>query len=317
MLITLGCDDRYALPLAVTLHSLARRLTPDIDLDVTVLDAGLSHEHRSRVESVVHGANPRVNLHWVPTDVTPYKGLHNIGWGSTATYLPLMMPQLLESHDRAIYLDCDILIRADLSGLWKLLSQTQGGTSLCAVRDYGFPTVGRAFKPGLVEMLGIPSDLPYFNSGVMAINLEAWRENRVTERALEFALKYAPFMRFGGDQDALNGVIRGRWQELDPRWNVLTGAIDKMPHQGAPTNNADWRDAKILHYSGSLKPWKPGYDGPGKAEYLDEVRVSGWFENRRGYARWRSQIAGWHYPVRGWKRLRSLAWRVKQNPPKL
>jgi lipopolysaccharide biosynthesis glycosyltransferase len=64
-----------------------------------------------------------------------------------------------------------------------------------------------------------PSD-KYFCSGIMIINLEYWRKNKIMEQALDFLARY-PERIFAPDQDALNHIIKGNYSELHPRWNLM------------------------------------------------------------------------------------------------
>jgi lipopolysaccharide biosynthesis glycosyltransferase len=45
--------------------------------------------------------------------------------------------------------------------------------------------------------LGMPANAPYFNSGVMLINLPAWRRENVSERALVFLQQYPDKLKHG------------------------------------------------------------------------------------------------------------------------
>jgi lipopolysaccharide biosynthesis glycosyltransferase len=64
-----------------------------------------------------------------------------------------------------------------------------------------------------------PSD-KYFCSGIMIINLEYWRKNKIMEQALDFLARY-PERIFAVDQDALNHIIKGNYSELHLRWNFM------------------------------------------------------------------------------------------------
>ena len=45
--------------------------------------------------------------------------------------------------------------------------------------------------------LGIASDTKYFNAGVMVVNLDWWRRNRVTDKAVAYLKKYRKTVFFG------------------------------------------------------------------------------------------------------------------------
>ena len=95
-------------------------------------------------------------------------------------------------------------------------------------------------------------DLPrvsdYFNAGVLLIDLERWRQQRITERAFEYLRQYphSPC----SDQDALNVACDRAWRQLEPRWNIQNYWETQMscitPGDGPG----------IIHFAGRLKPWQ-------------------------------------------------------------
>jgi lipopolysaccharide biosynthesis glycosyltransferase len=75
------------------------------------------------------------------------------------------------------------------------------------------------------------------------------------------------------DQDALNWVVDDHWLRLPRCWNALPMSA-MLQMFGTPpfaremlpvdTLLEDERAARIVHYAGPRKPWKPGY-APGAA----------------------------------------------------
>lgn len=311
LFIVLGSDDRYALPLAVTLYSGVRRVPETVPVHVVVVDAGITDENRARIERVARRARRGVVLEWVKPEMSLFEGLRTTHWGSPASYLPLLIPDLIEEDRSVMYLDSDLLVMGDLNELWKLRLNAEAPVH--AVLDYGFHSVGAALKDNAAERLGMDADAPYFNSGVLLIDLPSWRRDRVAERALDFAREHPEVMRFT-DQDALNAVIQGGWEQLDPRWNVLVGSIDLMAATvGDEAERAEFKDLltnapHIVHFSGQQKPWKPGYTRIGGRAYLREVADSGWFGTPAAYWRWRVKLGLLAPVIRSKRRALKLLW---------
>jgi A/G-specific adenine glycosylase len=140
-----------------------------------------------------------------------------------------------------------------------------GDRPLAAARD-GFISE----SPGVLnpdqERSGSPPGFPYFNAGVMVINAEIWRRERVGARAIELLRESVPPPGYL-EQDALNSLTAGRWTELDPRWNVLSisdqlGVSEPDRVIGGRTMAEQVRlerDAFILHFAGPRKPWDGDY----------------------------------------------------------
>jgi lipopolysaccharide biosynthesis glycosyltransferase len=311
LLIVLGSDDRYSMPLAVTLFSGVRRVPESVPVRVVVVDAGITEENKVRIEGVAQRAREGLQVEWVTPEMATFDGLRTTHWGSPASYLPLLIPQLIAEDRSVLYLDSDLLIRGNLNELWE--HRLEAAFPIHAVLDYGFHEVGAALKDNAAERLGIDASAPYFNSGVLLIDLPTWRRDRIAERALEFAREHPDVMRFT-DQDALNAIIQGGWEQLDPRWNVLVGSIDLMA--GTVVDLAERESFResltgaphIMHFSGQQKPWKPGYARIGRREYLREVADSRWFDSAAAYWRWRIKLAVLSPFIRSKRRAIKLVW---------
>ena len=170
---------------------------------------------------------------------------------SIATYFRLLIPTTLPTTLRkAIYLDCDLVVNYDIQELWKY--------------DLGDKVIG-AVRTGFSQQysyLEMPYGLPYFNAGVMLMNLDLWREKRVTERAVAF-IKDSPGQLLNWDQDALNKVLIGQWCEIDYKWNILE-SVEKVATKG------------IIHYAGVHKPWDIYCTHPLKDLYLQNRKKTPW-----------------------------------------
>lgn len=140
---------------------------------------------------------------------------------------------------RALYLDCDIMVRAPIENLFGL---DMGGNPIAAAADVG----GWVFTAGR-ELRENPSNLAlsdgYFNSGVLLIDLELWRQEQVWTQFSQI-VQSGQLQNMYFDQDVLNLIFKRRWASLEWRWNVLDPS-----EQLAPTN------PYILHYTGYKKPW--------------------------------------------------------------
>ena len=84
----------------------------------------------------------------------------------------------------------------------------------------------------------------YFNSGVLVIDLDKFRETRVEERFVRILTKYncdtiAP------DQDYLNILCKDKVKYLPLSW-------DKMPDY---CEHLDEKDLHLIHYNMFRKPW--------------------------------------------------------------
>jgi lipopolysaccharide biosynthesis glycosyltransferase len=161
-------------------------------------------------------------------------------------YLRLRLPHLVPRDvDRLLYLDCDILVHRDLGSLWEV---QLGDALLAAVRDGINRTMGDwGGVPGMAA--GIRRDAPYFNSGVLLMNLPVWRCSRATERCVEYLREHHDRLRFP-DQDALNLVGYDAWLELESSWN------DTVRWWQTRADDATDEQVHVTHFVGPRKPWQ-------------------------------------------------------------
>ena len=135
---------------------------------------------------------------------------------SRVTYARLLIDRLLPTDiGRILYLDCDMIVRGDIKELWE---RDLTGKTVGAVRE-AVPYSNHA-------TLGLPLGAPYFNAGVMLIDLERWRALEIGHRALDFVCNN-PDKLLWWDQCALNLVLYEDWMSLENKWNVQTMAVGK------------------------------------------------------------------------------------------
>jgi lipopolysaccharide biosynthesis glycosyltransferase len=230
--IVLGIDRNYLPQAATMLTSLSAASAST--MPTTLLHSDLSTAEIRRLDRL------RSALGW-PLDVRQVvvpAGLPVTDWVTPATYIRLFAPVSCADADYVLYLDVDMLVLEDLA---PLLNITPHAT-VAAVRDHFQPTFEASQAlPGY--RTHAPSRTPYFNAGVLLVDVGAWHRLDVTERALRFLRDYPHHVRFW-DQDALNAVLEGDWESLAPEWNCfpfrdLLGRYDwRGPGQGDETLDA-------------------------------------------------------------------------------
>lgn len=261
--------------MAVMLRSAMTHLPADRRLVAHVFDGGLEEIERERVRRSV---GDRVRLEWHDPDRSRLSGLPLWGHVSAATYYRLLLEGSLPRHlSRVVWLDCDLLVLDDLSAIF---DASMDGALVLAARDPLVRTVSSPFGLRAYRALGLTPETPYFNAGVMVIDLAAWRQERVERRAFEYLHRHAADVFFN-DQEALNAVLAHRWRTLPARWNWSTHPLHAPP--GGLENSAP----AILHFTGRRKPWIHGGIGPWYARYLEELDATEWRGERPALGRWR------------------------------
>lgn len=275
--VVIAADDGYARPLAVTARSVIANFANDRDLELYVIDIGISSEMRASIAASLQ--HPRTTINWVTGAEDILRGLPTVGWFTTATYARVLIPDLLPgSVDRVIYLDSDTVVRRSVDTLF---DTDLGGHLALAAPDQGAPFVTSQY--GLAhwfEAGRAPSDIN-FNAGVMLMDVEGWRRENVRESALEYVRSDRYWRNV--DQEAINAVAGHRFGPIDPHWN-LQGEIYVeecavvLPYSSEQVD-ALKRDPWIIHYSLGAKPWMHGCTHPWAREwfkYLDQTAFVGW-----------------------------------------
>lgn len=187
---------------------------------------------------------------------------------TTTAYFRISIPNFFKGTNihKVIYLDCDIISLQPIEELWSI---ELGENLIAAVEDAGF-------HHRLENMRIKTKSNRYFNSGVMLINIDKWRAQKISEQVINFALKNKDILRFH-DQDALNAVLHDQWMILHPKWNAQSYIIlNKKKH---PTKKGQERYKEtrqcpfLIHYSGHIKPWHKNSEHPYKNNYL-KIRLN-------------------------------------------
>ena len=104
----------------------------------------------------------------------------------------------------------------------------------------------------------------YFNSGVMVIDMQSWRELEVGKQVMDLLVGDLPTRSV--DQDALNAVLWDRFVPLEPEWNAAGRWV-----------STDAGKARIVHFVGDEKPWRVGSPvSLFQREYVRLAKEVGW-----------------------------------------
>lgn len=169
------------------------------------------------------------------------------------TYYRLLCGEILpKSVHRVLYLDPDTLMLNALDDLWQL---PLAGKTFAAVAHQGDQDSRK--RLGLTQ--------PYFNTGVLLIDLDHLRQLVNVQAINQFVAKHDPLPLV--DQDVLNGLYGNQVVEVDDQlWNLDVPNFSQYEAAGI---TEDWvkTHTKVLHYQRQPKPWQVTYQGPLAAIY--------------------------------------------------
>jgi lipopolysaccharide biosynthesis glycosyltransferase len=318
LLLVCGADENYARPLAVTLYSALLNLDEG-PVRLYVVDGGIRPESKRRLESVVESSPPRVDLQWARADMSLVEDLPTYEWINTTTYLRLLIPEIVPDHfGKALYLDSDLQVEASLSALW---TEDLDGHPLAAVQAYGTPYVSFPLGIQKYEDFGLPPDTPYFNAGILLLDLDQWRRDDIAQQVFTYLRDYRESVQMT-DQDGLNAVLATDWKPLDLSWNVMSHLLrferwpdSRFKERVAPRRTQLLTNPKIYHFAGETKPWHVESDHPAQFDWLRYLWTSGWFspaERLRWFGRWIARYVWWRLRDRTRPLRHELA---RRSPP--
>ena len=136
-------------------------------------------------------------------------------------------------EDKALYLDCDLVVTKNLDDLFATDLQDY---PLAAVRDFG----GRAYFGQEI-----------FNAGVLLINNILWKQEQMTQKLIDLTNEWHDKVD-QADQSILNMLFEHKWLELDFDYNHIV--IHKQFTDYQLPAGQDY--PAIIHYLSHRKPWK-------------------------------------------------------------
>lgn len=182
------CTDKwFVMPTGVMMYSVCVN-NPDVDIVFHVIhDDSVTSKNRNDLEETLAEFKGK-SIAFYHVDVTKFPSFPNIiiGHGITqATYYRLMLSEILpETIHKVLYLDGDIIARHSLLPLWNMDLK---GYAVGAVPDLLEIEYSKEFS----SRLNYPPQYGYFNSGVLLVNLDYWREHRVVRDFVRYLQEHA------------------------------------------------------------------------------------------------------------------------------
>lgn len=234
--IVIASDANYFIGLRVAIKS-AIFFNKKDPFVFHILDGGIDKNHLEKfIEEVQLEQLVDIEVNTYDVDVTQFASFTDLV-GSKMQYARLLIPSLIK-EPKVIYIDCDVLVLKNIRELWehKMIDELA-----VVVKDRKL-----SFLKEDWQMDYEAPDAPYFNSGVMLINVEGWRQKDIQRETLSL-LNNKPEKFLFWDQSALNVTLCDQLIYTDRRFNFSADTFDL----------ADVRAPVILHYlTRYSNPWE-------------------------------------------------------------
>ncbi len=236
--IFFSTDDNYIPYLDVAISSLIANASNEFEYRIIVLNTGLNEENICKVQQN-EKAGFKIDFVDISKDVERIKSrLKDVYHFSVVTYYRLFIASLFPRYDKVIYLDCDLVVLGDISKLY----HTELGDNILGAAPEQFVRNTKEFRSYAEKALGVDPD-GYVNAGVLLMNLDEFRKNKIEERFIQLITEY-DFDLLDPDQAYLNYLCCGKIHVLPNGWNK-----EPMPFDCEGEKN-------IVHYALYKKPWQ-------------------------------------------------------------
>jgi len=265
--ILAASDDNAFIGLLVMIASSIINHCPQETIHFYIIDCGLSKNNKRFLKDTITSLDECAQLYIKNPDFSRLLNLR-VGTAGLYTYARLLSSEVFPQLERAIYIDTDVIVNRDLRALFTL---QLCGKPIAAAQDRFTPIASHPLSIPDWKNRAFDSDAPYFNAGVLLIDYDHWRMEKVGQRAIEFARSNHDIcVRW--DQTILNIFFYRRWFAIDSHWNYMVYSnIDET---------WDISD-KNFHITGKPKQWDLDPRTNSILQnmfwsYLDRTAASGW-----------------------------------------
>ena len=237
IVVFFAVDDNYVDFLRITLTSIIDNAKDErYCYDFYIMHDGLKRESKKKLRELsTHRF--KVLFFNVTGHISSLESRFKVrDYYTLTTYYRLLIPDAFFFVEKALYLDCDIVVLDDLS---KLYNQEIGDNLIGAIPDASVQIVPE-FIDYVENALKIKKE-NYFNAGILVMNLKKMRQTHLLRKVFEISKNVV--FKIAQDQDLLNVICRDKVYYIGQEWNV-------MPIGGKLQNPS------LIHYNLIYKPWK-------------------------------------------------------------
>lgn len=278
MNITYGANDKYVPFLGISLKSLLENNKEEEQIVVHILSDGITAANQLKLRKMVEEYGREI-LFYDVTDVKrliPFE-IHTAGFHPVILARLFLSKLIGEECKRIIYLDCDTIVAGSLHEL-----------ETTDLKDFLVGMVPELHMPvDKKALIGIEKRETYYNSGVLLINLELWREEEIDTLFMKYYEEREGKLLYA-DQDILNYCCKGKILTLPQKFN-LSPNIRYFPRYFVknlqPAYDCDktiyenyLKHPVVIHYMGDERPWIHGNRNAYRAYFEKYRAISPWHD---------------------------------------
>jgi lipopolysaccharide biosynthesis glycosyltransferase len=209
MEIVYASDDKFAWIMGVSMLSLMDNNQSIDSIRFHVLDDGINEENLENLTSIVKKYGRECVFYQIHDTVEAVMKGKKTPRGSISMFSRLFVGNILPGDlKKVLYIDCDTIVLGNLTEFWNIDFEDN---ILIAVND--------CFSKLHRKWIYLREDDAYFNSGVMLIDMNRWRNFNTEVKIIE-AIKCFSELPYG-DQCLLNTVLSHKTKITHPKYNCL------------------------------------------------------------------------------------------------
>lgn len=270
MNIVFATSDLYSKPAHITLQSMLMNNMSADDITLYYIGNGLEDETKERLQKLVNEFERTIVFIPMPEWLNSISGLlRTNAIAYTYCYFQDILP---ESVDKVLLLEGDTIVTDDLTEFYNI-----------DIADYYLAAADDLQSKWCKEKVGIKASSPYFNSGVMLINLKKMREDNISNRITKL-IKSGTAKFMYEVQDEMNVLLEGKVKIIPPKFNATTAIFlfdyKNMRRYRRPTtccSEKEFEEARnhpvIVHFTKNQiiqsRPWVEESGHPYNDYYLE------------------------------------------------
>lgn len=121
VVIILSSSNEFSIYLGVCLKSIMNNVSEDNNYDIIIFERGISILNKNKLLALKDGKhNVSIRFYNVKAEMKNIEFYINSDRISQETYYGLIVPFLLIHYDKAIIMDCDMIVKRDLAELYRV-----------------------------------------------------------------------------------------------------------------------------------------------------------------------------------------------------
>lgn len=236
MEIFFAVNEAYTRQLCVAILSIAEN-NRNSPLNFHILSSNFPETSRHAVQKICT-FYPNTTITFHTPDMKRFGDLKlNIAHISIETYFRYIIAEMMPSLDKCLYLDADIVVNGSLRPLWEMDLQD----NYCiGIKDSWIE------RKNYKSQIGLTNQDLYINAGVILFNLKKIRQDNMIEKLFKNTIDMFDKISYQ-DQDIINLTFKGLIGEAESIYNF---AGENVKYEKSKR-----KQAVIIHYTGSAKPW--------------------------------------------------------------